>query len=145
MQAKFFRALSSFCLAVAAISLLLFAGSSTASESNAVTAIDIAIDPDATMLRCANSANSELRKNYLDGYAFDASHHAHITLVQLFAKQVDLNKIYDATNRVLLKEKPTDWKLTAQKLSFFKDKGKDTGLECIVVEPTPVLLDYNRN
>ncbi|HEY9759724.1 MAG TPA: 2'-5' RNA ligase family protein [Oculatellaceae cyanobacterium] len=106
----------------------------------AVTAIDIALNPGATMAKHAEEANAELRKNYAKGFALDASHHPHITLVQRFVKTADLEKVYDATNKILVKEKPATLKLKALKFNYFKDKGKDTGLECIVVEPTPALL-----
>src|ERR1700733_526097 len=66
--------------------------SSLPAGERAVTAIDIAINPDATMLRCAKTANAELLQNYPDGFALDASHHPHITIVQRFVKTADLEK-----------------------------------------------------
>lgn len=114
--------------------------SKTQNEEPAVIAIDIALNPGATMTKRAEEANAELRKNYAKGFALDASHHPHITLVQRFVKTADLEKVYDATNKILVKEKPAGLKLKALKFNYFKDKGKDTGLECIVVESTPELL-----
>jgi hypothetical protein len=109
-------------------------------KDHAVTAIDIALNPGATMIRRAKTANAELLKNYPEGFKLDASHHPHITIVQRFVKTADLKKVYDATNRVLVEEKPAQWKLKATKFNYFKDKNKETGLECIVVEPTPELI-----
>ena len=114
--------------------------SSLPAGERAVTAIDIAINPDATMLRCAKTANAELLQNYPDGFALDASHHPHITIVQRFVKTADLEKVYAATNRILVKEKPADWKLQALKFNYFKEKDKEIGLECIVVEAAPNLI-----
>jgi hypothetical protein len=109
-------------------------------ESRSVTAIDIAIDPDATMVQHAKDANAALLKNNPSSFALDASHHPHITLVQRFVNTDDLDKVYAATDKVLVKEKPTTWKLKASKFNFFKDKTKPTGLECIVVESNPDLI-----
>jgi hypothetical protein len=109
-------------------------------EDHAVTAIDIALNPGATMVRRAEKANAELLNNYPEGFKLDASHHPHITIVQRFVNSADLEKVYDATNRVLIKEKPAKWKLKAIKFNYFRERDKETGLECIVVEPTPDLL-----
>ena len=54
-------------------SLLAQAGTSGAQE-NPVTAIDIALEPDATMIQHAEAANARLRKVFPEGYALDATH-----------------------------------------------------------------------
>ena len=113
---------------------------SVAAETHSVTAIDIAIDPDAIMVKHAKTANTALVKNNPASFSLDASHHPHITLVQRFVNTADLEKVYDATDKVLIKEKPTKWKLKATKFNFFKDKDKPTGLECIVVSSNPDLI-----
>lgn len=45
-----------------------------AAGSSAVTAIDIALEPDATMLQRANALNARLRGNFPKGYSLDATH-----------------------------------------------------------------------
>jgi 2'-5' RNA ligase len=109
-------------------------------ENHAVTAIDIALDPGATMVQRAKVANAELLKNYPQGFKLDSSHHPHITIVQRFVKTADLKEVYDATNLVFIEEKPAKWELKATKFNYFKDKNRETGLECILVEATPDLL-----
>ena len=49
---------------------------------NAVTAIDILLEPDATMLQHAQAVNDRLLKVFPRGFALDATHRPHITLVQ---------------------------------------------------------------
>jgi len=51
-------------------------------EQPAVTAIDIALEPDATMLQHAAALNARLRGDFAKGYALDATHRTHVTLLQ---------------------------------------------------------------
>jgi hypothetical protein len=46
-----------------------------------VIAIDIALEPDAAMMRRAEAANETLRQNFPQGFALDDTHHAHITVL----------------------------------------------------------------
>src|SRR5215468_2282280 len=54
--------------------LLAHTGASGAQE-NAVTAIDIALEPDATMIQDAEAANARLLKVFPKGFSLDATHH----------------------------------------------------------------------
>jgi hypothetical protein len=49
-----------------------------------VTAIDILLKPDAVMVQHASATNARLRKAFPKGFALDASHRPHVTLVQRF-------------------------------------------------------------
>jgi len=60
-------------------------------QENPVTAIDIAQEPDATMVRQAEADNARLLKVYPEGFALDATHHAHITMLQQFVRTSDLD------------------------------------------------------
>lgn len=103
-------------------------------EPRPVTAIDILLDPDSTMIQHAEAANERLRKNFPGGFAMDASHQPHISVLQRYVKTADLDKVYDATGEVLAGEKPATWKLKAYK--YYYIPWKDVGLAGIVVEPT---------
>ena len=50
----------------------------------AVTAIDILLEPDATMLQHAAANNARLLEVNPQGFALDAAHRPHITLIQRF-------------------------------------------------------------
>src|ERR1700749_2782461 len=78
-----------------------------------VTAIDIALEPDATMIQHAKAANARLLKVFPKGFALDATHHPHVTIAQRYVRTADLEKIYEAVGNVLAKEKAADWKLKA--------------------------------
>ncbi len=80
-------------------------------QQNPVTAIDIALEPDATMMQHARDANARLLKEFPKGFALDETHHPHVSLLQQFVRTDDLEKLYAAANAVLAKEKPTAWAL----------------------------------
>jgi 2'-5' RNA ligase len=101
---------------------------------NPVTAIDIALEPDATMIQHAMDANARLRKSFPKGFALDETHHPHITLLQQFVRTDDLNKVFAAANAVLAKEKPMAWTLKA--IKYYYIPAPPLGLAGIVVEPT---------
>ena len=113
--------------------LLVYAAPSNA-QQNPVTAIDIALEPDATMIQHAQADNGRLLKAFPKGFALDATHHPHISMLQQFVRTADLEKVYDAVNKVLAHEKPTSWKLKAFK--YYYIPSPPIGLAGIVVEPT---------
>ena len=89
-----------------------------ADEPNPVTAIDILLEPDATMLEHAKAANERLRKDYPKGFALGNTHEPHISCLQRYVRTADLDKVYEAVGKVLAEEKPTTWKLTAHKYYY---------------------------
>ncbi|WP_439925602.1 2'-5' RNA ligase family protein [Nitrobacter sp. JJSN] len=124
-----------FCFSL--VISLIFAASSRA-QQNPVTAIDIALEPDATMLKHAQADNARLLKVFPKGFALDATHNPHVTMLQQFVRTADLEKVYDAVNKVFATEKPTSWKLKAFK--YYYIPSPPIGLAGIVVEPTEDLL-----
>ncbi len=98
-----------------------------------VTAIDIALEPDATMLQHAKDANARLLKSFPKGFTLDETH-PHVTMLQQFVRTDDLDKVFAAANAVLAKEKPTTWTLKAFK--YYYIPSPPVGLAGIVVEPT---------
>src|SRR5580700_4134875 len=105
-----------------------------AAQENPVTAIDIALEPDATMVQHAMDANARLRKSFPKGFALDETHHPHISMLQQFVRTDDLDKVFAAANAVMAKEKPTAWTLKAFK--YYYIPSPPLGLAGIVVEPT---------
>src|SRR6266446_9798134 len=94
----------------------------SSAKQNPITAIDIALEPDATMIQHAQAVNARLRKVFPKGFALDASHHPHITMLQRYVRTADLDKVYAAADKVLADEKVTSWKLKAFKYYFIPDK-----------------------
>jgi 2'-5' RNA ligase len=103
-------------------------------QQNPVTAIDIALEPDATMIEHAKAANARLLKSFPKGFTLDETHHPHISMLQQFVRTDDLDKVFAAANAVLAKEKPKTWTLKA--LKYYYIPASPIGLAGIVVEPT---------
>ena len=82
---------------------------------SAVTAIDILLEPDATMLQHAEANNARLLKVFPKGFALDATHRPHITMIQRFVRTADLDKVYAAADKVL-----AGANVNAMKLEAFK-------------------------
>jgi len=107
-------------------------------QEKPVTAIDIALEPDAKMVRQAEADNARLLKAYPEGFALDATHHAHITMLQQFVRTADLEKVYSAANAVLAKEGVASRRLKA--IKYYYIPSPPLGIAGIVVESTEDLL-----
>jgi len=112
----------------------------SAAEQNPVTAIDILLEPDATMVTHAEAANARLRKSFPAGFALDETHRPHISCLQRYVQTADLDQVYEAVGTVLAEEQPTAWKLKAYKYFYVVWQG--IGLAGIVVEPTDDLIRF---
>src|SRR6266581_4369469 len=77
-------------------------------DASAVTAIDILLEPDATMVQHAEAVNARLREVFPKGFALDASHHPHISMFQCFVRTSDLDQVYAAADKVLASGKVTN-------------------------------------
>ena len=111
-------------------------------KASAVTAIDVLLEPDATMLKNAQAANARLRKSFPQGFALDDTHQPHISCLQRYVKTAALDQIYEAVGKVLSGEKPTSWKLKAYKYYYLPWKG--IGLAGIVIEPSDDLKRFQQ-
>ena len=109
-------------------------GQGAVARQNSVTAIDIALEPDATMIQHAMAANARLLKSFPKGFSLDETHHPHVSILQQFVRTDDLDKVFAAANAVLGKEKPRTWTLKAFK--YYYIPAPPIGLAGIVVEPT---------
>lgn len=118
----------------AVLAIMLASAPGAVAQQNPVTAIDIALEPDATMIQHAKADNARLLKSFPKGFTLDATHHPHVTLLQQFVRTDDLDKVYATANAVLAKEKPGAWTLKAFKYYYIPDR--PVGLAGIVVEPT---------
>jgi 2'-5' RNA ligase superfamily len=105
---------------------------------NSITAIDILLEPDATMLGHAQANNARLLKVFPKGFALDEAHRPHITLIQRFVPTADLDKVYAVAEKVLAGANITRVQLEAFK--YYYVPGPGVGLAGIVARPTPALL-----
>jgi phosphoglycolate phosphatase-like HAD superfamily hydrolase len=105
---------------------------------SAVTAIDILLEPDAVMLQHAEANNARLRAVFPKGFALDASHRPHITLIQRFVRTADLDKVYAAAGKVLAGANVNAMKLEAFK--YYYAPAGTVGVAGISAKPTPEIL-----
>ena len=139
------RNLTHFLLVgVMACAVALGGGNALAADAkpNPITAIDILLEPDATMIEHATATNERLLKVFPKGFALDASHRPHITLVQRFVLTENLDKVYAAVGKVFASANVTGLKLEAFKYYYIPDK--DLGVSGIVIKPTPELLTLEK-
>src|ERR1017187_1745881 len=106
--------------------------------TSTITALDIVLEPDETMIQHAQAANAGLLKNFPRGYALGDEHAPHISVMGGYVYTASLDKIYAAAGKVLASEKVTSWKLTAFK--YYYMPLKNVGLGGIVVEPTADMI-----
>jgi haloacid dehalogenase-like hydrolase len=107
-------------------------------EQSPIKAIDILLEPDATMLRHAEAVNANHLKIYPQGFALDAAHRPHVTMIQRFVRTADLDKVYDAAGKVFARDNVAGMKLEAFK--YYYTPVRDLGVSGIVAKPTPELL-----
>jgi hypothetical protein len=110
---------------------------------NSITAIDILLEPDATMLGHAQANNARLLKVFPKGFALDEAHRPHITLIQRFVRTADLDKVYAAAEKVLAGANITRMQLEAFK--YYYAPGPGVGVAGIVARPTPGLLTLQQS
>ncbi len=103
-----------------------------------ITAIDILLEPDATMLGHAADNNARLLKEFPKGFALDDTHTPHITMLQCFVRTADLDPLYAAEEKVLAAANINAIKLEAFK--YYYAPAGATGVAGICAKPTPEIL-----
>jgi len=103
-----------------------------------ITAIDILLEPDATMLQKCAANNARLLGVFPKGFALDATHTPHITMLQCFVRTTDLDKLYAAEEKVLAAANISVLKLEAFK--YYYAPAGATGVAGICAKPTPEIL-----
>ena len=103
-----------------------------------ITAIDVLLEPDATMLKHAEANNARLLAAFPKGFALDAAHRPHITMLQCFVRTADLEHVYAAVGTVLANADLDAMKLEAFKY-YYAPAGAD-GVAGICARPTPEIL-----
>jgi hypothetical protein len=103
-----------------------------------ITAIDILLEPDATMLKHAEANNTRLLAVFPKGFALDATHRPHITLIQRFVRTADLDQVYAAAGKVFANAHVKSMKLVAFK--YYYAPAGAIGVAGICAKPTPEIL-----
>jgi hypothetical protein len=99
-----------------------------------LTAINVLLDPDAATIEKARATNARLREDYPGGFALDANHAPHVTILQRFVRTADLDQVAKAVVDVLRTEQSMNWE---SKATGYHDLAyQNLGLVGIVIEPT---------
>ena len=112
------------------------------SATSSVTAINILLEPDATMLQRCESNNARLRKVFPKGFPLDATHRPHVTLLQRFVPTADLDKIYAAAGKVLARTDVLGLRMEAFK--YYYIPSGPIGLAGIVARPSQELRELQQ-
>jgi hypothetical protein len=105
---------------------------------NPITAVDIVLEPDATMIQNAQAANAGLLKNFPKGYSLGDEHAPHMSVIGGYFHTANLDEVFAGASKVLASEKVMSWKLKAFK--YYYIPLKEIGLGGILVEPTADLI-----
>jgi hypothetical protein len=103
-----------------------------------ITAIDILLEPDATMLKHSAANNARLLGVFSKGFALDATHSPHITMLQAFVRTAELDQVYAAEEKVFAAANLKAMKLEAFK--YYYAPAGATGVAGICAQPTPEIL-----
>ena len=112
-----------------------------------LTAIDVLIHPDDSMLARAASVNQRMLQSVPppQGFALDEHHQPHITVLQRYVNSADLDAVYDAIGAVLDSVDLATLAFTAVAVRHMEVGGHPgVGLSGIVVQPGPEVLDFQR-
>jgi len=112
-------------------------------EPSPITAINILLEPDATMLRRSEANNARLLKVFPKGFALDATHRPHVTLLQRFVRTADLDRICAAAGKVFAGAKVLGLRLEAFRYYYIPSGA--IGLAGIVARPSPALRELQQD
>ncbi len=107
-----------------------------------LVAIDILQEPDDTMIARAKADNERVLENYPAGFALDATHTAHISVLQCYVHEKDPGKILDAVKKVNDSQSPAGMELKTTRC--FSAPWQGSGRAGITVERTEELLAYQK-
>jgi hypothetical protein len=103
-------------------------------EAGPVTAINILLQPDATLLQRCAADNARLLEVFPKGLALDATHRPHVTLPQRCVRTADLDKICAAAGKVFARTDVLGLRMEA--FSYYYIPSGAIGLASIVARPS---------
>ena len=97
-------------------------------------AINVLFEPDPASVTRAKDLNTRLLASYPEGFALDAHHTPHITILQRFVPLADLEAVAQAVREAVGQELPLTWESTATGL--YDLAHGDLGAMGIVIQPS---------
>ena len=108
-------------------------------EVGEIIAIDVLLHPDSTMLTAAAVANESLRGDYPTGFALDALHTPHISMIQRFVRRSEMKRLEKNLAKLFARYDVT--KLHLKAVGYYSLPVGELGLAGIVVEPSAELRE----
>lgn len=90
------------------------------------------------MLARAQANNARLLQAFPQGFALDAAHRPHITMLQCFVSSGDLERLYGVVGRVLAESNVTGLRLEGYR--YYYAPGPGVGVAGICARPSPEIL-----
>ncbi len=106
-------------------------------------AVDVLLQPDATMVSRAEAANADLLGVFPNGFSLDESHRPHVTVLQAYVSSDGLQEFTRLTGDLLAEHRLQEWQLTATAVYYLPFGG--LGVAGIVIAPTSELLALQRS
>ncbi|MET0828899.1 MAG: hypothetical protein ABWY26_05210 [Microbacterium sp.] len=108
-----------------------------------LTAIDILLEPDESMLARAERENVRMLGSIPSppGFHLDEHHRPHITTLQRYVRTAELENVYTAIQDVLAGLDLSSLTFTAQAIRHM-DVQPGVGIAAVVVSPGPEVLDF---
>lgn len=97
-------------------------------------AINVLMDPDPATAEKARAVNARLRASYPGGFALDADHAPHVTILQRFVRTADVDRVAAAVAETLRTGPATSWESRAK--GYYDLAHENLGLVGIVFAPT---------
>ncbi|THA26978.1 hypothetical protein E4198_22025 [Streptomyces sp. RKND-216] len=114
--------------------------------SDDLTAIDILMLPDATMIERSRVLNTQMRQSVPDGFRLDAHHRPHITLLQRYVRTSELTRVFAAVAETISSADPDALQLRGVRVAHMQVTSQaGVGLAALVVEPSQAVLDLQRS
>src|SRR6476619_7842430 len=87
-----------------------------------LTAVDILINPDETMLSRAKAANGRMLASVPQGFELDEHHQPHITTLQRYVRTADLDQVFDAVKKTIDGIDMSKLEFSAEKLAHMENE-----------------------
>ncbi|WP_328977705.1 hypothetical protein [Streptomyces canus] len=106
-----------------------------------LTAIDILIEPDDDALQHARKWNARLREGVPDGFALDATHQPHVTMLQRYVRTAQLDDFFDAVGKAVAGIDVATLSLQAVAIAHANWGTPGQEPAALMLQPNPQVLD----
>lgn len=107
-----------------------------------LTAIDVLIDPDEQAIERARKINARLLETLPQGWALDDTHKPHITTLQRYVRTADLDKVYDAIEKIIAETDIASLGYQAVKITHADWGFPGYGPTVLLVQVSPEVLAF---